>query len=67
MITLIIGTNHPGSNTRKIAAHLEEIYAESRVPLRTLDLGQRPLFSLHCSKEVYPDSCWHRYEMECVV
>ena len=28
MITLIVGTNHPGNNTRKIAAQLEGIYAE---------------------------------------
>ena len=42
MITLLIGTNRPGSNTRKIAAHLEEIYAELKVPLRVLDLAQLP-------------------------
>ena len=28
MISMIAGTNHPGSNPRKIAAHLEEIYVE---------------------------------------
>src|SRR6266487_3960830 len=39
MITLIVGTNRPGSNTRKIAAQIEEIYAELRVPLRVLDLA----------------------------
>jgi chromate reductase, NAD(P)H dehydrogenase (quinone) len=42
MITLIVGTNRPGSNTRKIAAHLEEIYAALKVPLRVLDLAQLP-------------------------
>jgi len=42
MISLIIGTNRPGSNTRKIAAHLEEIYAELKVPLRVLDLAYLP-------------------------
>jgi NAD(P)H-dependent FMN reductase len=42
MITLIIGTNRPGSNTRKIAAQLEEIYAGLKVPLRVLDLAQLP-------------------------
>jgi NAD(P)H-dependent FMN reductase len=40
MITLIVGTNRPGSNTRKIAAQIEEIYAELKVPLRVLDLAQ---------------------------
>jgi len=39
MISLIAGTNRPGSNTRKIAAQLEEIYAELKVPLRVVDLA----------------------------
>jgi chromate reductase len=42
MITLIIGTNRPGSNTRKVARHIEEIYAALKVPLRVLDLAQLP-------------------------
>jgi len=42
MITLIVGTNRPGSNTRKVAAHVEEIYAVLKVPLRVLDLAQLP-------------------------
>jgi len=42
MITLIVGTNRPDSNTRKVAAHLEEIYAALKVPLRVLDLAQLP-------------------------
>ena len=42
MITIIIGTNRPGSNTRKIAAHIEEIYRELKAPLRVLDLAQLP-------------------------
>jgi len=42
MITLIVGTNRPGSNTRKIATHVEQIYAELSVPLRVLDLAQLP-------------------------
>ena len=42
MITLIIGTNRPDSNTRKVARHVEEIYAELKVPLRVLDLAQLP-------------------------
>ena len=42
MITLIVGTNRPGSNSRKVAAHVEEIYAELKVPLRVLDLAQLP-------------------------
>jgi len=42
MITLIVGTNRPGSNTRKVAARVEEIYAVLKVPLRVLDLAQLP-------------------------
>jgi len=42
MIALIVGTNRPGSNSRKVARHLEEIYTELKVPLRVLDLAQMP-------------------------
>jgi chromate reductase, NAD(P)H dehydrogenase (quinone) len=42
MISLIVGTNRPGSNTRKVAAHVEEFYAELKVPLRVLDLAHLP-------------------------
>jgi chromate reductase len=42
MISMIVGTNRPGSNTRKIAAQLEEIYAGLKVPLRVIDLAQLP-------------------------
>ena len=42
MITLIVGTNRPGSNSRKVARHVEEIYAGLKVPLHVLDLAQLP-------------------------
>ncbi len=42
MMTLIVGTNRPGSNTRKVAVQLEEIYAELKVPLNVLDLAKLP-------------------------
>jgi len=42
VITLIVGTNRPGSNTRKVATHVEEVYAGLKVPLRVLDLAQMP-------------------------
>jgi len=42
MLTMIVGTNRPGSNTRKVATHVEEIYAGLRVPLRVLDLATLP-------------------------
>ena len=42
MMTLIVGTNRPDSNSRKVARNIEEIYAELKVPLRVLDLAQLP-------------------------
>ncbi len=42
MITLIVGTNRPGSDTRQIARHVEQLYAELRVPLRVIDLAELP-------------------------
>jgi NAD(P)H-dependent FMN reductase len=42
MISLIVGTNRPDSNTRKVAWLVEEIYTEWKVPLRRLDLAQLP-------------------------
>lgn len=42
MMTLLIGTNRPDSNTRKVARHVEEVYADLKVPLRILDLAQLP-------------------------
>lgn len=42
MMTLIVGTNRPDSNTRKVAAHVEEIYASLKVPLRVVDLADLP-------------------------
>src|ERR1035441_8188957 len=42
MMTLLIGTNRPGSNTRKVAVQIEEIYAGLKVPLHVLDLAQLP-------------------------
>jgi len=42
MMTLLVGTNRPDSNTRKVARHVEEVYAGLKVPLRVLDLAQMP-------------------------
>ncbi len=42
MITLVIGTNRPGSNTLKVAAHVGEFYRELGVPLHVLDLAKLP-------------------------
>jgi chromate reductase, NAD(P)H dehydrogenase (quinone) len=42
VITLIVGTNRPGSNTRKVARQVEEIYSSLKVPLHVLDLASMP-------------------------
>jgi NAD(P)H-dependent FMN reductase len=42
MITMVVGTNRPGSNTRKIASHIEDIYRELNTPLKVLDLANLP-------------------------
>ena len=42
MLVQIVGTNRPGSNTRKVAAHIEEIYQSLGVPLAVLDLAKLP-------------------------
>jgi len=42
MMTLIVGTNRPASNTRKVARQIEEIYADLKVPLHVLDLAGMP-------------------------
>ena len=42
MITLIVGTNRPDSNSRKIARQVEEIYAGLKVPIHVLDLAHLP-------------------------
>ncbi len=42
MMTLMVGTNRPGSNTRKVAAQIEDIYREMKTPLKVIDLAQLP-------------------------
>jgi NAD(P)H-dependent FMN reductase len=42
VLTLIVGTNRPDSNTRKVARVVEKIYSGLGVPLRVLDLAQMP-------------------------
>jgi len=42
MIVIISGTNRPGSNTRKVTAHVEKIYAAGGVQFQVLDLAQMP-------------------------
>ncbi|HEY0549722.1 MAG TPA: NAD(P)H-dependent oxidoreductase [Verrucomicrobiae bacterium] len=49
MMTLLVGTNRPGSNTRKVASQVEEIYRALNTPLKVLDLAQLPPEIFHPS------------------
>ncbi len=42
MLTLIVGTNRPGSNSRKVAKNVEDLYSALGVPLQVLDLANLP-------------------------
>jgi NAD(P)H-dependent FMN reductase len=42
MIVIIVGTNRPGSNTRKITTHVEKAYASLGIPVQVLDLAHLP-------------------------
>jgi NAD(P)H-dependent FMN reductase len=42
MIVLLVGTNRPDSNTRKVTRHVEEIYADLKVRFQVLDLADLP-------------------------
>lgn len=51
MINLIVGTNRPGNNTRKVAAQIESIYRSLGVSLNVLDLANLP-------QEIYSPSAY---------
>lgn len=42
MLTLIVGTNRPGSNSRKVARVIEGLYSSLGVQLQVLDLARLP-------------------------
>ena len=42
MIALIVGTNRPGSNTAKVAAHVADIYTALDQPPQIVDLHRLP-------------------------
>jgi len=43
MITILAGTNRPGSNTRKVAGHVQSIYREMEIDASLLDLADLPM------------------------
>jgi len=42
MITLLVGTNRPDANSRKVAAYIEGVYEKLGEPVRKLDLIDLP-------------------------
>jgi NAD(P)H-dependent FMN reductase len=57
VITLLVGTNRPGSNTRRVATQVEAIYRELQVPVRVLDLAHLPCeIFLPSAYETKPES-----------
>jgi chromate reductase, NAD(P)H dehydrogenase (quinone) len=51
MMTLLVGTNRPGSNSRKVARVVEHIYGELKIPLKVIDLADLP-------KEIFDPSSY---------
>jgi chromate reductase, NAD(P)H dehydrogenase (quinone) len=43
MITIVVGTNRPESNSKKVAAVVEKLYVDQGTPVRLLDLADLPL------------------------
>jgi NAD(P)H-dependent FMN reductase len=60
-MTLIIGTNRPGCNTRKVARYVEEVYADLKVPLRVLDLAELPPEIFHPSSYAEKPKSFHPF------
>ncbi|MBC8002729.1 MAG: NAD(P)H-dependent oxidoreductase [Opitutaceae bacterium] len=42
MLTIIVGTNRPGSNSRKVASQIRKIYGDLGIAVNTLDLAELP-------------------------
>ena len=61
MITLLCGTNRPGSRTRLIAHEVERIYAELKVPLKVLDLSHLPPEIFHPSSYAEKPKSFHPF------
>lgn len=59
MLTIISGTNRPGSNTRKIAAEYQRILEEKGVPVN--------LFSLEGVDVMHNDAVFQRIEAEIII
>lgn len=49
VISIIVGTNRPGSNSRVIAGRIKSLYTELQVPVNVIDLADLPAELFHPS------------------
>lgn len=60
-ITLVSGTNRPGSNTRKVVSHVARLYAELGQPVEILDLAELPPEIFHPSSYASKPASFARF------
>jgi chromate reductase len=61
MITLLSGTNRPGSNTRKVTREIEQIYTDLKVPFQVLNLAELPPEIFHPSSYAQKPASFDRF------
>jgi NAD(P)H-dependent FMN reductase len=60
-LTLLSGTNRPGSNTRKVVSHLAALYEELGQPVEILDLADLPHEIFHPSAYAIKPASFARF------
>lgn len=60
-ITLVSGTNRPGSNTRKVVSHIARLYADLGQPVEILDLAELPPEIFHPSSYASKPASFARF------
>lgn len=60
-ITLVSGTNRPGSNTRKVVSHIARLYADLGQPVDILDLTELPPEIFHPSSYASKPASFSRF------
>lgn len=60
-ITLVSGTNRPGSNTRKVVSHIARLYADLGQPVDILDLADLPQEIFHPSSYASKPASFSRF------
>ncbi|WP_038163531.1 NAD(P)H-dependent oxidoreductase [Verrucomicrobium sp. BvORR106] len=60
-ITLVSGTNRPGSNTRKVVSQIARLYADLGQPVEILDLAELPPEIFHPSSYASKPASFARF------